>query len=469
MVSRGQDHCPTPAEVVDDGDAQGSALRGVGPRPDFVEKDESRTIELPGHLDDHREMGGERGEVLGDGLVVANIGVHAAENGQTTARGRGDVHSGLGHEGEQPHRLERDGLASGVGPGDDQHPFAGLGAKAHRNGLRVPCDSQALGDGGHEEGVTAVDEGQVLLLDHLRCLGVHVFRDQGHGLCGVELPEDRRHLHQVLRAVSGPGRQILEDAHDLTPLLVLQRHDVVVELHGGERLDEQARPGARAAVDDPGQLALVVGLQEKDVPVVPGRDDPVLKQPLGLPGVKVPLHHGGELGPQAGQGAPGLGELRRGVVRHLSGGPDRLADRRGDLRGVPGRRGQAREQRCVVGPADGTDDLEAPFDERGQVQKPPRLEVGALDPGPGQGRGGIGEIVIGLSSQRLQEAPRLAGPGQGLPNGLGIGERLQAQEARPSWDRPRPLGDQGPHAVELEHAKSVSVQLFTDFSREGNP
>ena len=44
-----------------------------------------------------------------------------------------------------------------------------------------------------------------------------------------------------------------------------------------------------------------------------------------------------------------------------------------------------------------------------------------LDPGPGKGPGRIGQIVVGLSSQGLEEAPGLTGSGQGLPNGPGIG------------------------------------------------
>ena len=85
-------------------------------------------------------------------------------------------------------------------------------------------------------------------------------------------------------AASAPtrARQLAQDAHDLGPLLVLERHDVVVQLHRRHRLDEQARAGAGAAVDDAGELAAVLGLQEEHVAIVARGDELVLQEPLGV-------------------------------------------------------------------------------------------------------------------------------------------------------------------------------------------
>jgi len=110
-----------------------------------------------------------------------------------------------------------------------------------------------------------VEELEVRLrpLDDLRRVGVHVHREEGHRLDGVELAEDRGHEGEVVRPVSRARRQLLQDPQHLVALLVLQLHDVVVQLDRGERLHEEARAGARGAVDDPGQLALVLGLQQQ--------------------------------------------------------------------------------------------------------------------------------------------------------------------------------------------------------------
>ncbi len=109
---------------------------------------------------------------------------------------------------------------------------------------------------------------------------------------------------------------------DLVPLLVLQLHDVVVQLDRGQRLHEEARARARGAVDDPRQLALVLGLQQQHVAVVAGGDDPVLQQPLGVGAAEVALHDARELRPQAQERPADVGELRRGVVGHLARGQD---------------------------------------------------------------------------------------------------------------------------------------------------
>ena len=79
-----------------------------------------------------------------------------------------------------------------------------------------------------------------------------------------------------------PRRQVGEDAHDLRALVLGQPHDVVVHLHRRHRLDEEARPGARRAVDDPRHLPAVLGLQQQDVAVVAHGDDLVLQDALGV-------------------------------------------------------------------------------------------------------------------------------------------------------------------------------------------
>ena len=65
------------------------------------------------------DVGGEGGEILLDGLRVADVGEDGVEDGQLGAVGR-DGDSGLRHEGEQADGFQGDGFAAGVGAGDDE-------------------------------------------------------------------------------------------------------------------------------------------------------------------------------------------------------------------------------------------------------------------------------------------------------------------------------------------------------------
>ena len=99
---------------------QRRALRGVGARAQFIEKgkrtgrDVFQNLHNVGHV---RREGGQR---LLDGLLVADVGVHLVEDGQFRAQVRGYRKACLRHQGHQPHRLHGDGLAAGIGAGDDE-------------------------------------------------------------------------------------------------------------------------------------------------------------------------------------------------------------------------------------------------------------------------------------------------------------------------------------------------------------
>ena len=133
---------------------------------------------------------------------------------------------------------------------------------------------------------------------------------------------------EIVGPVAHAHGQRLQDPDDLAPLLVLQLHDVVVEVDRGQRLHEHARPRARAAVHDPRDLAAVLGLQQQHVAVVARGDELVLQHAVGVLALQERLHHRGELRAQAHEGPPRLGELGRSVVRHLAARKDGAANRR---------------------------------------------------------------------------------------------------------------------------------------------
>ncbi len=158
---------------------------------------------------------------------------------------------------------------------------------------------QALGQRGHEQRVARGDQLQPAVLDDLGRDRVHVAGEEGHGLDGVQLAQDRGRLAEVVGPVAHAARQLAQDPDHLAALLVLQGDDVVVQLDRGQRLHEQARPRAGRAVDDAGELAAMLRLQQQHVAVVAGRDELVLQDAVGVLPAQEAFHHARELRPQS--------------------------------------------------------------------------------------------------------------------------------------------------------------------------
>ncbi len=112
------------AEVFGDGDGERGSLFGIGGRAEFVEQDERAGGGGVGDEIDVGDVGGKGGEILLDGLRVADVGQNGVADGKIGALG-GDGDSGLGHEDEQAHGFEADGFAAGVGAADDELTVSG--------------------------------------------------------------------------------------------------------------------------------------------------------------------------------------------------------------------------------------------------------------------------------------------------------------------------------------------------------
>ena len=147
---------------------------------------------------------------------------------------RRHVQSGLRHQREQPGRLQRHGLAAGVRAGDQQHAVRRIEQHVDRHRAlehRMARRLQLQAGVDRELRLDAVDLRAVARL----------------GLQHVELA---RHL-AADRHVRRPGAeaigQLEQDAEDLLALAILELDDVVVDLDGGGRLEEQRRAGRRAS------------------------------------------------------------------------------------------------------------------------------------------------------------------------------------------------------------------------------
>ena len=100
--------------------SQRRAFCGVGARAQLVEQHQVPGRHLVHDGYDVGHVGGEGGQALLDGLLVANVRVHFLKGGKLRAHGPRNVQAALGHQGHEAQGFQGDGLAAGVGACDDQ-------------------------------------------------------------------------------------------------------------------------------------------------------------------------------------------------------------------------------------------------------------------------------------------------------------------------------------------------------------
>ncbi len=117
----GGDHAPRAhgEEAFGNGDGKRRAFFRVGRGAKLVEQHERTRIRLARDLVYVRDVRGEGGEIAFDRLRVADVGIDGGEDRQACPRS-GHGQTGLCHQRQQAHGLERDGLTAGIGATDDE-------------------------------------------------------------------------------------------------------------------------------------------------------------------------------------------------------------------------------------------------------------------------------------------------------------------------------------------------------------
>ena len=85
---------------LNDGCCQSGTLHRIGARPQLVKKDEGTR---PARLQDPHDVGhvrGEGGQVLCNGLLIADVGQHVVKDHNAAVVPHRDVQATLGHEDE---------------------------------------------------------------------------------------------------------------------------------------------------------------------------------------------------------------------------------------------------------------------------------------------------------------------------------------------------------------------------------
>ncbi len=148
------------------------------------------------------------------------------------------MQAGLGHEGQQPHGFQRDGLAAGVGAGDDHGE--GLLVEVHINGhhfFSVQQRVARLKEAQRGAGVVAARFGCV---QH-RFRGAQVVGVFGAHQRQVHLGQRAQHDLNLPRLAADLRGNIRQNTAHLVALGQLHFVQFVVQLHRDQRLHKQGR------------------------------------------------------------------------------------------------------------------------------------------------------------------------------------------------------------------------------------
>ena len=262
----------------------------------------------------------------------------------------------------------------------------------------------------------------------------------------------------ALAEAPGPA---LDDPVLLRRLFLREAHQVVVEVHGLHRLDEERRAGRRRGVDDPLHRARRVGPYGDHVPPVPLRDEVVANHRLGAGLVQVrfeqpakPLadaRRGGANAPQVGAG--GVGDPAVGI--HVAHDVVRVAAKIGERApelAEPGVRARREaQQRGPELPRRDQSDREVAQSRRGDpeplhrdpLQRGRRIGQPSLHQPPV-----LGEVTGGLRHGRM------------LPlEAVGVGAGRKREDPGPPGRRRRVRRDGLEHGVELERLPRFRVEV----------
>ena len=280
---------------------------------------------------------------------------------------------------------------------------------------------------------------------------VHEVGQPGPRLQQVELL-GHRHAHaEVATAAAEAIGERQQDAEDLLGFFFLQRHDVVVRLDRGHRLDEEARAGRRRAVHDAGNRRLVLGPHHQHEAAVPAGDHLLLQVLGGVTASGELIERGAQLRPLAAQPLTNRRQRRTGVVDDLAVHVDGAAHGR-DLVGERRQPGHQplQDGEAARGAADRRLRLGDRGDEVGEDAQLQRLERTALHRQAVERRSQAGAGPQREDAVLLDVADRLAGCRQCLGDDRAVGLRLLGEHPGLAHRGEREARQRVDDAVELE-------------------
>ncbi len=246
--------------------------------------------------------------------------------------------------------------------------------------VRPGSAGKPLGDGANQQRMPCRVKLQAPVARHRRLDPADQLGEPGFRLHHVQFG---RRLQRPLQVECPAAERVGErqqDAPDFGRLLFFERHHVVVDLHGAERLEIEAGSARRTAVDDARDSGPVLGADDENVPAVAVGDDLVLKVPRRVAAAQVGLQRVPQARALLPQPVANRPEFAARLVVHLAARVDLLPDV-SDLR-LERRRhlGQGSQVHVAAGrPTNGGARLVERRQEIGQPEQPDRLERAALD------------------------------------------------------------------------------------------
>ena len=297
-------------QMVQDGDGQRRALRGVRACTQLVEKTEGIRVRILQDGNDAGHMGGEGAQALLDALLIPDIRIDLPENGKLRTVLGGNMKPRLPHQTEQSGGFQGNRLSARIGAGDDEQVVVPAQPDIDGNGLLFV-----------QKGVscpTDIDD-MILVENGLGCI---LFQGQ-RGFCKNEIQTGHHVLvfcdfHRMLPGESAEGG---ENLFDFFLFLKLQLTHLIIQIDHGGGLNENGAPRGGLIVDHARHLAAVFRLDGQTVTPISGGDQGVLQI-----GMQRTVHHAVQLGmnPFRGHGhaAPHMFQPRTGIVADFFLGKD---------------------------------------------------------------------------------------------------------------------------------------------------
>jgi len=270
VVGRSHEQTALTAQLLENADGQRRALGRVGARAQLVKQGQRGVARQVENAADALHVAGEGGQALLNALLVADVHKVLVKMADDAALVRGDQEAVLGHRVEKARGFERNGLAAGVRAGDDEGVVLAAQLDVHRHDLFL------------------VDERVAGLVQ----LEVHRVADGGHkgvllhsqpGLCQQQVDFEHRVIAvgELRLQRADLRRERGQDAGDLLLLLRTQLHDAGVGLDDGGRLYKDRCAGGRDVMDDAADLTAVLGADRHDVAAIAQGNDGILQKFIG--------------------------------------------------------------------------------------------------------------------------------------------------------------------------------------------
>ena len=251
---------------IQNGDGKCRSFCGIRAAPELVEQTQTVLVCTLQDIHNRGHMRGERGQALLDALLVTDVRIHLAEQGQFTVLSGRNVESCHSHQLKETDCFQCDRFAAGVRAGDNDH-------------VVILSDGQIDGNN-----LLRINEGMASLVNPDDVVLVKIGTDSVFIQSKTRLGKNKVQLRHV-RAVVAKRSQMIrkkngQGGQNLLLFLVLpdlQLADGISHLDNGSRLDKECRSGGGLIVYDAAHLGLVFTLDRQAVAVIADRNDIVLQ------------------------------------------------------------------------------------------------------------------------------------------------------------------------------------------------